>query len=234
MKNSNGYYFDAENVEVKKILKNNKKVNRILESITVLGEFNKKIPTFVYEIYDNDDYKFIKLYCEDLNENIFVFYVFSSQINDMGCFEMISNISNEKYDVKLAKKYEITNDNICLLKSGIKYDFRYGRLMTNEKSCNNIFYTFFLPNDISVQLNILYLNDDSLQINSILSSLNKLCSVPNLFQISSIFSDMLLKNDIKYQNVSVMLFNKFNKIKSINIYNEKENGLSLKKNIDIK
>lgn len=87
---------------------------RILNTLLLLGNFDKNINCQLYETHDEDDYSYIKLWCEDIDGNIFVFYPISSIKHSLYFIDKYENEDEKHYDISLLKKFDITEQNINL------------------------------------------------------------------------------------------------------------------------
>ena len=116
-----------------------------------------------------------------------------------------------------------------LIKTDKQYNFKYGRLVTDEKS----FYSIFLGNDKSYQLTINFKND-SLTKDDLLKKLNSLDSEPNFMTIVRIFESILMSNNLEYYSLKIDYYEDFEKKESIQLdnnlnYKDDRKNLKLKK-----
>lgn len=72
----------------------------------------------LYDSIDTEESKKNRLWCSDLNDNLFVFYANSSDRKDMLKIVKESNENINEYDLSLVKKFDITSDNVELTKTG--------------------------------------------------------------------------------------------------------------------
>lgn len=85
------------------LISDDSKVKKIISTLLCLGDFNNSIKCNVYEIFDNDDLCYIKLWSEDLDGNIYVFCPISTIKQDLNIIQKISNDS-EKNMILLCQK----------------------------------------------------------------------------------------------------------------------------------
>lgn len=53
---------------------NNKVYEKLISGLTLIGNFDKKIEVNFYDNEFKDDKEKIRLWCSDLNDNLFIFY----------------------------------------------------------------------------------------------------------------------------------------------------------------
>lgn len=58
--------------------KNQKLYAKIISVLKLLGNFTNQIEVFIYEIVDKEECNSVKLCCNDLDDNIFLFFLSSS------------------------------------------------------------------------------------------------------------------------------------------------------------
>lgn len=148
-KNSNTLSLISEETEVLELLnsmkKDQKSYDKLLETLKVLGVFEGPIEMFIHEQKEDEKQSFIKLWGFDKNDNIYIIYASSSNKNDLLIIEKQTDSGiDEKYDFSLAKNFTINSDNIDYLRTFKEYNFRYGRLITDQK----IFYSLFLGDNV--------------------------------------------------------------------------------------
>lgn len=195
--------FFSNDVKIQKVLesfnKNNRISSKILRLLSIIGEFDKKIEVFIYEIIDDDMEKTIKLFCTDNNDDIFIINGMTNNNSNIGLVEHIGNLEEESFNVVLSKKFEINEDNVCLLKTQKVFDFKYGRLITDNKS----FYTIFIGDDICYQL---LTNELNISNELLLKELNNIKEKPSLISVLNTIE----KCTINYDNIkSVSFFKSF-------------------------
>lgn len=120
------------------------------------------------------------------------------------------------YDLFLCKKYVLTNDNIDLIKTNKIYNFKFGRLITDEKS----FYNIFLGNDICYQIEIDFKEKKIISAQNLLDYLNKLESVPTFKEYVEMFESLLSVDD--FQMATLSAYKNFIRNGSIKIDNNIE------------
>ena len=118
--------------------------DKIIEFMNITGIFPVLVELNLYDVKKkNDNITDVIVYCTDFYHNIFTFSLYSDERNNLNIIQKSTNEGDVKYDVSLSKKYELTKDNVDLIKTDKQYNFKYGRLVTDEKS----FYSIFLGND---------------------------------------------------------------------------------------
>lgn len=135
-----------------------------------------------------------------------------------------ANEQEYEYDLSLSKKFSLNEDNIDFTRYGNINDVKFGRLITNEKD----FYSIFMSNDFGYQIQ----GDFDVSLTpSLITRINKLSSIPTLFDYMKIFEELLLKNNCKFSKMQVFVFKEFVRTCNLNINNEtiKNNDNVLKK-----
>ena len=207
------------NKALDKYKKNSKVYTKILEALQILGSFNDKIVTDLYEIKEeNNDYT-IKVWCCDENSNIFIFTLFSTLKNNMLVLDRITDDKEEKYDLSLLKKYALTKDNIALARTSKVYNHKYDRLITDDES----FYSLFLSNNQCYQIIIDYIvKPNELLSKNIIFSLNN-CDTSPIFQsYMDIFYNIIKQKNLNFNQVYIYAYKDFEKITALNINNKDE------------
>lgn len=103
-------------------LKENKKnYVKLIKTLKLLGNFNDKIEVFIYEIYSNDDYESIKLWCsDDDDDNIFIFFSKSTLKNELTKISKETNDGIFMYDTSLSKKIFCYHDGSTFIRGNYK------------------------------------------------------------------------------------------------------------------
>lgn len=192
--------------------KNQKLYTRVLEALQLIGNFEEKSEVDLYEITDTDEKKKIKIWLTDIDGNIFILTPLTTSKLETSKIEKITNNDSVEYDLLLAKKFKLTSDNISLIKTGTKYDFKYGRLITDNES----FYNIFLPDDKSYHISINFI-DKSVSIKELLSKLNQLKSIPSFHDCTKIFENQIAEENLKYTTIEMAVFHNFETIGKISI-----------------
>lgn len=221
-KDNNVFYSnnDIAKKEIDRVKKNNKDYNLIINGLFLLGKFNDKIEVNIYDIINDDNDKEVILYCEDKEGSIFTFRSFSSKKDKIKRVMKISDISEIEYDFSLVKKHILTIDNIELTRTGKIFDFKYGRLITDEKT----FYSIFLSGNVCHQIII---DVDTPITNMILYKLNKLEREPSLNIFIKIIQGSLSES---IKSCVVRSYKDFYKIIDINNDNKDDKKLQLIRN----
>ena len=85
---------------------NNSLYKKIINTLLSLGTFDKSINCNIYEIKHDEEQSYIKLWCEDVNGNIYIFCPKSNIKQELNIIQKISDDSEKKYDVTLSKKFD--------------------------------------------------------------------------------------------------------------------------------
>lgn len=205
--------------------KNNQKIYlRILELLQLVGNFEGKTEVELYETHDTDDKKEIKIWLSDLDGNIFILTPFTTSKADISKIEKLTNDNHLIYDLSLAKKFKLTSDNVRLTQTGIKYDFKFGRLITDNKS----FYNLFLGNNTCYQLSIEFV-EQPVSIEKLLYKLNQLENSPKFIDYTQIFDSLITADKLKFTIINLSAFQNFEMIGNITIDGNYKCNKSLKK-----
>lgn len=203
-------YSNAKLISDKLIeLENNQKTyNRLLEGLMLLGEFEEKTEI---ESYEQDEDKML-VYCSDANGDILMFYPYSNDKKDYLKIKKVTNEGEKQYDLALAKKFELTPENIELTQTQKEYAFKFGRLITDEKT----FYTIFLGSDVAYKIEI---EEPSKTIKGqdILDALNSLETAPSLMD----FIETINKQKINFKSVKTDAYKEFKNVGSFTIGTKK-------------
>ncbi len=154
---------------------NTKIYNRICEGLKIIGNFEDKTFVELYEI--NKEKGIITGAISDIDGNIFLINLLSSNKNNYTIIKVVSNINEKEYDLSLIKKSNLSKDNIELCRNGQLYDHKFGRLITDNKS----FYSIFFPNNICYQIKTN--SNNKLNIKSLLLTINSFEKQPNLKEL---------------------------------------------------
>ncbi len=216
----------SSNEEVNSVLNNMKSNSKVylklITGLQLLGNFEGKTEIDFYDKIDDDKEKKIRLWCTDSDDNLFVFYGYSSDRTDLLKITKETNEETLEYDLTLAKKFTLNSNNINFTRSNQIYGFKFGRLITD----NNNFYSLFLRDDIGYQIQ----GDLNTNIvKELLNELNKLENLPKLTDYLNIFERILSVKDIHFSMLSISAFKDFENIGSFQINDEKSKSLTLKK-----
>lgn len=216
----------SSNEEVNSVLNNMKSNSKVylklITGLQLLGNFEGKTEIDFYDKIDDDKEKKIRLWCTDSDDNLFVFYGYSSDRTDLLKITKETNKETLEYDLTLAKKFTLNSNNINFTRSNQIYGFKFGRLITDS----NNFYSLFLRDDIGYQIQ----GDLNTNIvKELLNELNKLENLPKLTDYLNIFERILSIKDIHFSMLSISAFKDFENIGSFQINDEKSKSLTLKK-----
>lgn len=216
----------SSNEEVDSVLtnmKSNSKVYlKLITGLQLLGNFEGKTEIDFYDKIDDDKEKKIRLWCTDSDDNLFVFYGFSSDRKDLLKILKETNEEALEHDLTLSKKFNLNSNNINFTRFNQSYGFKFGRLITDS----NNFYSLFLRDDIGYQIQG-DLNADI--VKELLSELNKLENSPKLTDYLNIFEKILTVKDLHFSILSISAFKDFENVGSFQINDENAKSLTLKK-----
>ena len=194
------YSNNEKKADLIKEMKSNSKVYlKLISALQILGCFEGKTKVDLYDSIDDENGRKTRLWCSDINDNLFIFYANSSEKKDMLKIIKETNESIKEYDLSLAKKFNITLDNIELTRSGKIFNFKYGRLITDNQS----FYSLFMGGDVVYQVSG---NFDQKLSNSILKKLNETSSIPTLFEFIKCFEMVLVENCCAFSKIGILAF----------------------------
>lgn len=217
--------FISNDIEINNILNNyktNEKIyKKVFNTLNILGTFENNIEVNIYDIKKDEKEEYIKLWCNDINDNIFIFYVTSNNKNDLNKIYKLNNKEEIIYDLTLSKKFELSKENIDFIRTGSIYNFKFGRLITDEKT----FYSIFLGNNIGYQIIIDYDNDNATLSEDIINCLNKFDKIPSLLDFTKIFEKLINNNNIKLNNINLSVYKEFKRIGSLESKNKKSKVL---------
>lgn len=170
---------------------NQKLYLRLVESLQVLGRFDDKVEVDFYDRVESKKGTKIRLWCTDSEGNLFIFYGISCDRKDWLKIIKETNEEELEYDISLAKKYSLNLENINFTRTKQIYDFKFGRLVTDEKT----FYSLFLGSDIIYQI---LGNFNGNVIKDLLNQLNELKNEPKFMDFLNVFNNVLTNNKIQY------------------------------------
>lgn len=196
---------------------------RIYKFLETICNFDDKLELEIYETKDNDKEKYIKVCFFDNNSDLYVICLSSSNKKDLNIIERITNENSTLYDISLSKKFNLTKDNLNYMKTKDIYNFKYGRLITD----NSTFYTIYLGDDIGYQIEIDTINDN-IDYNNILYYLNKLDNKPTLIDYINIFERIIKEKNILFNDIKIYSFKEY-KTTGVVKLNDKQNDLIKKK-----
>lgn len=204
-------------------MKSNPKVYlKLMSGLQALGCFDGKIIVEIYDCIETEKNKKIKLCCLDFDDNLYVFYALSSDKNDLLKIYKETNENITEYNLALAKKVYITSDNIELTKSDKTFNFKFGRLITDNKN----FYSLFMSGDIVYQVSGDFDKDIT---NDVIRKVNELSVVPTLSEFINIFEMILLENACSFSEIKILIFEEGNNIGNIVIEDKELNKVNLLK-----
>ena len=157
--------------------KQNKKYKRFIEVLNLIGDFDNNI-----EVLGLIEKENIKMLFSDKNFNMYIIDLTDNNINH------IKKISDNKeliYDLTLAKKFELNEENINFIKTDKVYNTKFGRLITDSKS----FYSLFLGNNIGYQIE--FDIDNSIIPEEIINSVNSMNDIPKFSDFIKIFENLI-------------------------------------------
>lgn len=196
---------------------------RILEALQLLGNFPTKTEVELYESKETEDENYSKLWCSDLDGNILIFYLESILKKDKTKIEKLTNDSHRIYDLSLAKKFKLTSENIDIIQTSKIFNFKFGRLITDERS----FYNLFLGDNVCYQIQI---NDNQEELNAkdLLTLLNQLEIIPTFKNYTDIFAQLICEKQINYSLMLLGAYKNFESLGRLKLQEEKNNTKVLK------
>lgn len=211
---------DEETDVILSSIKNNQKLyNRLIDGLKLLGNFLGPTVVEIFDTLTTKNNKKIRLYCFDVDNNLFVFYGESSDKKDMLKLSKENNFERIDYDLSIAKRFELSSENIGFTRIGNIYGLKFGRLITDWKN----FYNIYLRDDIGYQIQ----GDFSSPIGKeIINRINKLDKTPKLADCISIFESIINENQIEFSKINIQVFKKFELIGNFTIDNKFEKGYS--------
>ena len=212
--------------EIKEILSsmelNSKVYPKLITALQLLGTFDGKVDVELYDVVDNENESSIRLWCSDTLGNLFIFYAMSTNRGNLLKIVKETNEKEYEYDISLAKKFPLNEENIDFTRYGTITDVKFGRFITNEKD----FYSIFMGNDLGYQLQ----GDFNVSLTtSIITRINKQPSIPTLSDYIKIFEEVLLENNCKFSKMQVFTFKEFVRTCNLNVGNEVLKNNVLKK-----
>ena len=212
----------SSNEEVNSVLNNMKSNSKIylklITGLQLLGNFEGKTEIDFYDKIDDDKEKKIRLWCTDSDDNLFVFYGYSSDRTNLLKITKETNEETLEYDLTLAKKFTLNFNNINFTRSNQICGFKFGRLITDS----NNFYSLFLRDDLGYQIQ----GDLNTNIVKEFIKLNKLENLPKLTDYLNIFERILSVKDIHFSMLLIPAFKNFENIGSFQINDEKSKSLT--------
>lgn len=200
---------------------NQKLYLRLVESLQVLGRFDDKIEVDFYDRVEGNKGTKIRLWCTDSEGNLFIFYGISCDRKDWLKIIKETNEEELEYDISLAKKYSLNLENINFTRTKQIYDFKFGRLVTDEKT----FYSLFLGSDIIYQI---LGNFNGNVIKDLLNQLNELKNEPKFMDFLNVFNNVLTNNKIQYFVSSISAIKDFELTSSFQLNIEDKKKIYIK------
>lgn len=198
---------------IEKMKSNSKAYSKLKTALELLGSFEGKVDVELYDVVENKNESSIRLCCSDNLGNLFIFYALSTNRNNLLKIIKETNEQEYEYDLSLSKKFSLNEDNIDFTRHGNINDVKFGRLITNEKD----FYSIFIGNDLGYQIQ----GDFDVSLTpSLITRINKLQSIPTLFDYMQIFEEVLLENNCKFSKMQIFAFKEFVRTCNLNINNE--------------
>ena len=176
---------------IEKMKSNSKAYSKLKTALELLGSFEGKVDVELYDVVENKNESSIRLWCSDNLGNLFIFYALSTNRNNLLKIIKETNEQEYEYDLSLSKKFSLNEDNIDFTRHGNINDVKFGRLITNEKD----FYSIFIGNDLGYQIQGDF---DASLTPSLITRINKLQSIPTLFDYMQIFEEVLFENNCKF------------------------------------
>ena len=176
----------------------------ILDFLNSLGKFNSDI---YLNAYDKSE-KCIKATFFDLDNDIYIISIFNANSDEYNVIEKLTNYNHLKYNIKLLGERRPTKENVELCRYGDEYNFKSGKIITDNKS----FLSVFFKNDITYQ--VLFDSFEKMDINALLSDFNEIGEL-----VINKFLDIVKENITKIDITEVRVFENY-KCTSDSILNE--------------
>lgn len=210
---------------IKEMKSHSKVYLKLISSLQKLGHFDEaKNEVEIYDSVETEENKKIRLCCSDLDDNIFIFYATSNDKKDIFKIVKETNEKTLEYDLSLAKKYDITSDNIELTRTGKILNFKFGRLITDNKN----FYSLFMSGDLIFQVSGDF---DKELTNDIIVKLNNFLVIPTLSEFIRVFEIVLSENDCSFSELNVLAFKEGIKVGNIVVGEQRKDKANLLKRI---
>lgn len=204
---------------------NSKIYLKLISALQHLGHFDEeKNEVEIYDSVETEENKKIRLWCSDFDDNLFIFYAKSNDKKDIFKIAKETNEKTIEYDLSLAKKYDITSDNIELTRTGKILNFKFGRLITDDKS----FYSLFMSGDLVFQVSGDF---DKELTNDIIVKLNNFLVIPTLSEFIRFFEIVLSENDCSFSELNVLAFKEGIKVGNIVVGEQRKDKANLLKRI---
>lgn len=206
---------------LEKMKQNGKIYAKFLTALRMLGSFAKTVEVFIEQTQSDIEKQHIKLWCFDNKEDMFVFCSESEDRRDLSIVEKYSDSTEDKkYDLSLAKDFELSLDNIEYLRTAKEYNFKFGRLITDSHS----FCSLFLGNNIGFQVDF---NSMSKQKNindeDLIRLLNSIDVKPNLQVFLGVLTQAFQNSGIEVGKARIVAFNDLKSIGDFVIDNTPQN-----------
>ena len=193
---------------IEKMKSNSKAYSKLKTALELLGSFEGKVDVELYDVV-----KIKMKVVLDYGVQTLIFYALSTNRNNLLKIIKETNEQEYEYNLSLSKKFSLNEDNIDFTRHGNINDVKFGRLITNEKD----FYSIFIGNDLGYQIQ----GDFDVSLTpSLITRINKLQSIPTLFDYMQIFEEVLLENNCKFSKMQIFAFKEFVRTCNLNINNE--------------
>lgn len=146
----------------------------------------------------------IKLWTEDINGDIFIICPVSPEKNLNYIVEKMCGNFMYKYNLALMKKYDFSSECEQLMFCDNIKDFKFGRLITD----NRTYFNIFLSNDIIYSIRIFDLKNN-LNSEEVLNELNLMMENISIVDYVNIINKLLELHNYEYEFITVKVFNKF-------------------------
>ena len=105
---------------------------KIMDTLDIIGFFD---PVMIAEVYDRDKKRGrVDLVLSDKDDSLFIITPRSNSKNDLTIVRKLSGDIEERYDLSIVKKNDITTDNVDLCRCDKIYNTKFGRLITDRKT----------------------------------------------------------------------------------------------------
>ena len=105
---------------------------KIMDTLDIIGFFE---PVMVAELYARDKVRGkVEVALSDKDDDLFIITPKSNSKGDLNIVRKLSGDTEEKYDVSIIKKNDITTDNVDLCRCDKVYNTKFGRVITDRKT----------------------------------------------------------------------------------------------------
>ena len=114
------FFIDDENIKdsVYEYLSDSKRTKKLFDFIRIKCDVSGKIKLEKYDEKHDDRNDYLKCYFLDNNNSIIILNIFSKNKEHKNLIEFFSDDLNSLYDLSLIKNYELSEENIEIIRTG--------------------------------------------------------------------------------------------------------------------